>query len=212
MRKPGSTCCSLIRLRIVRPAPISSMKDAATCTTISALRMPCGACVTRPLSRERRRHRQAAVESRNGAEDQPGGHRDEERIEQDGRVDVDFGRARREALGKRDQQLHAQVRQHKADGAADHARACVLSVSSCRSRRVRLAPSARADGHLALAANHARQHQVRDAGADNQQHECGRPEEDEQRAAKGLRQSAPAARGDGAVAAFLRIFAADSPA
>ena len=51
MVNPGSTCWSLNKLRIVSPAPIRSMNDAATCTTMSALRSWCRLCVARPDSR-----------------------------------------------------------------------------------------------------------------------------------------------------------------
>ena len=51
MLNPGSTCCRLITVRSVRPAPMRSMKDAATCTTISALRTLCRLWVVRPPSR-----------------------------------------------------------------------------------------------------------------------------------------------------------------
>ncbi len=46
--KPGSTCWSLSRLLMVRPAPMSSMKEAATCRTIRPFRSVWRRSVDRP--------------------------------------------------------------------------------------------------------------------------------------------------------------------
>ena len=48
---PGLTRCRLMTVRSVKPAPMSSMNDAATCTTMSVLRTFCRFWVVRPPSR-----------------------------------------------------------------------------------------------------------------------------------------------------------------
>ena len=57
--KPGSTRCRLSTVRSVRPAPMSSMNDAATWTTMSTLRTAWRFCVVRPPSESAGRCRAA---------------------------------------------------------------------------------------------------------------------------------------------------------
>ncbi len=71
----------------------------------------------------------------------------------------------------------------------------VLSVSSCRTSRQRPAPSARAHGQLAIAAQHARQREVGDVRAREQQHQAGRAEQDQQHLARARRQLLEHVRG-----------------
>ena len=95
---------------------MSSMNDAATCTTMSALRMLCRLCVDAAAVAQRRRDptgcRRAPEPIRRP---DPSATETSERVEQDRSVDADLGGARREALGERDQQIQAPARERQAE-------------------------------------------------------------------------------------------------
>ena len=94
-------------------------------------------------------------------------------------IEADLAGARREARHERREQANRQAANSSPKRPPAKA-SRVLSVSSCRTRRARPAPSAGADGELAVAAQQAREREVGHVGARDQQHQAGRAEQDQQ--------------------------------
>ena len=194
--KPGLTSWSFIRLRSISPAPISSMKDTATCATTSAARTACrppgDAAAAVPVAKRGERVL-ARAERGDRAEHETGEDRHPEREEQDRRVDRDLRRARREALREGDEQVEAEHREQQADRAAGDGEHRALGQELTEQPRA-AGPERRPHGELAIAAHEPRDEQIRHTRADDQQDESRRRKQDDQRRLELLRQSLPKRR------------------
>ena len=199
VRNPGSTCCRLIKVRTVKPAPINSMNDTATCTTIRPLRSPCDVWVDRVPAPSDGVDPSRPASAGTVPNTSPVRDRHHQREEQHRPVDRDFGRAARESLGERDQQFDAPDGQHQAERAADDGQQRALGEQLPQQPRAAGAER-RADRHLALAPHHSREREVGDARADDQQNEAGRPEQHEQRRFERARELLLQRDGDGLIA------------
>ena len=183
-RKPGSTFCSRMKLRISSPAPVSSTSDNATSTTTSdaqdAARTRTGA-VAAPLAQRVVGHRRGE-ERRNQSEHQPRCQRRDDRERHDRKIERDLIEPRhRNAIGderqqaamkdhrKREAEHTASQRQHHALG--QHLPQQPAAVGAERG----------AKPELALAHRAACEQQIGDVDAGDEQDENDRAREHGQR-------------------------------
>ena len=179
VEKPGSIVCALYSVRTKRPADTSSTSDSATCATTSAL----------PQARAPRRRDDsgpddsfsAAHQIRRRALPAPGTSPNSERAaERQRRREQHHRQAQRRV--ERDRQPRRRDEQPQRDPRSSTrtiapatpppAASSVLSVSICRTRRPRLAPSARRTAVSRCRAGGARQQQAGDVRARDQQHDA----------------------------------------
>ena len=120
-RSPGETRISCAKLRVISPAPTSSISASATSTTTSALSR-------RPPERRGRAgervHRVAQAGARrldrgHEPEDQRDADRDHQREQQHAAVETHVLHARQAAFGQRVHEAHAGPRDEQAERAAD---------------------------------------------------------------------------------------------
>ena len=189
MRNPGWTLWSRIKLRITRPAAISSMNDTATCATTSAPRMRFrwAPAVLRPPWRIPSARFLPAESAGARPNAMPVNSETASGEQQHRRVDFHFSGARGELLREFDEHGESGRRQRQAQRAAGHDDNSRLSVRCWRTSCIRVAPSAMRTASSRSILQQAREHQVRDVGAGDQQHQAGGAQQDQERGSRAAR-------------------------
>ena len=136
----------------------------------------------------------AGREGRKRSENQSRHHRDEQGESQDLRIEFDLARPGGEPAGEPRQHVEGGPGEGQADNAAEEREQRALgeqlpheSPSPC--------PERRSECQLTIAAQHARERQVRDVGTGEQQHETGRAQQNQQHLACARRQLLEHVRG-----------------
>ena len=178
------------------------MNDAATCRTINALRSVWRRSVARAPDPSDGDTDSYAAQRRDRSEDDTGRHRHGQRIEQDRVVDRDFGGACREPRDEDDEQIHAPAGDRQPERARRESRGACSRSAAAQQPAAAAGAERTADRAISRSRrDHAGQHQVGDAGADDQQHEPGGAEQHQQRGAEVDGQLVLQRTGDRAVAA-----------
>ena len=183
-RKPGSTCCTRMKLFTRRPAPASSATARAhlagheraedSGTAASGQR-------TAPTFLQRTGHRASGrLERRRRADEQPGHQRDADRERDDGAVHPHFAEARDAERLETGQRVAAPGRDEKPRHRADH-----RQQQAFRQQLADEPPAAGAERRphreLALARGRACEQQVGDVRARDEQHEADGAQQQQQR-------------------------------
>ena len=172
--KPGDTRVSAEKLRSSRPAPTSSTSARAISATTSIDRMRRWRALPEPprlssLSDSRMSNR-VACSAGTTPKTRPVTHRERQREQRHGPVDGDALRARQPRGHGRRQQRHAPRRQQQAGRAAGAREHEALDEQLPDDARAAGADRD-AHGHFFLPADRAREQQVGDVRARNQQHQ-----------------------------------------
>ncbi len=178
---PGRTCWSAAKLRIIRPAPMSSTSASAISAIISTLRRRTWSTDGDPVARSVRLRsrlaaRRAGTRPKHDRRERAGADGEE----QHGAVDAHGVEARQVRRVQPRQRPRAGPREHEPGQAAAGRQHEALGRELPQEPRAAGAERA-AHRHLALARGRAREEQVRDVRARDQQHEADRHEQRHER-------------------------------
>ncbi len=179
---PGSTAVSFAKLRIMRPAPTSSVSASATSATTSADRNRRGRREAQSAARVRERAdeiRGRATNRRDEAEDDARHDREQRGERQHATIDGHRDRSAESSWAATPRAARSSTRRAGHPSAPPMSDSSRLSVSSCWTMRRRSAPSAARSAISCCRRSATREHQVREIGAADQEDEANGAEQNE---------------------------------